>query len=67
MADISPIWVGHCQIREADGSIQRDGGLLMAGSILFCGIAILMTVYLIWRSEKKKAAVGRRCGLASEQ
>ncbi|EFW22425.1 conserved hypothetical protein [Coccidioides posadasii str. Silveira] len=30
------------------------------GSILLCFIAILMTVLLIWKSEKKKAAVGRR-------
>jgi len=30
------------------------------GSIIFAGIAILTTLYLIWRSERKQAAVGRR-------
>jgi len=34
--------------------------LIMSGSILLCGIAILVTLFLIWRSERKKAAVGRR-------
>lgn len=30
------------------------------GSILLCGIAIVAAAFLIWRSERKKAAVGRR-------
>ena len=30
------------------------------GSILLCGVAILVTAFLIFRSERKKAAVGRR-------
>ncbi|KAF2878423.1 chitin synthase III catalytic subunit [Massariosphaeria phaeospora] len=30
------------------------------GSILVCGFAILITAFLLWRSERKKAAVGRR-------
>jgi len=30
------------------------------GSIILCGIAILVSLFLIWRSERKKAAVGRR-------
>ncbi|KAF2471281.1 uncharacterized protein BDR25DRAFT_223477 [Lindgomyces ingoldianus] len=30
------------------------------GSILLCGIAIVASMFLIWRSERKKAAVGRR-------
>ncbi|KAG9232498.1 chitin synthase III catalytic subunit [Amylocarpus encephaloides] len=30
------------------------------GSIILCGIAIVTTAYLIWRSERKQAAVGRR-------
>jgi hypothetical protein len=39
--------------------------LLMAadallGSILLCGIAIAASAYLLWRSERKEAAVGRR-------
>lgn len=31
------------------------------GSIILCGLAIIVTLGLIWRSELKKAAVGRRC------
>jgi hypothetical protein len=30
------------------------------GSIIICGIAILATLFLLWRSQRKKAAVGRR-------
>ncbi|KAI2641963.1 chitin synthase III catalytic subunit [Xylaria nigripes] len=30
------------------------------GSILLCAVAILVSVYLLFRSEKKRAAVGRR-------
>ncbi|CAI9631391.1 hypothetical protein GT037_003254 [Alternaria burnsii] len=30
------------------------------GSIIICGIAILTTLFLLWRSQRKKAAVGRR-------
>lgn len=30
---------------------------------MFCGIAIAVTALLLWRSERKKAAVGRRCVL----
>jgi len=30
------------------------------GSIILCGIAIVVTAYLLWRSELKQAAVGRR-------
>ena len=33
------------------------------GSILLAFIAILLTVGMIWRSEKKHAAVGRRYGM----
>jgi len=32
----------------------------VAGSILLCGIAIAVSGYLLWRSERKQAAVGRR-------
>jgi len=31
-----------------------------AGSIILCGFAILTSFFLLWRSERKKAAVGRR-------
>ncbi|KAI9750804.1 MAG: hypothetical protein M4579_006305 [Chaenotheca gracillima] len=30
------------------------------GSILVCGLAIVTSLFLLWRSERKKAAVGRR-------
>ncbi|CAF9928942.1 hypothetical protein IMSHALPRED_007793 [Imshaugia aleurites] len=30
------------------------------GSILLCGLAILVTAVLLWRADKKQAAVGRR-------
>ncbi|KFX94841.1 hypothetical protein O988_06116 [Pseudogymnoascus sp. VKM F-3808] len=30
------------------------------GSIILCGVAILVSAYLLWRSERKQAAVGRR-------
>ena len=30
------------------------------GSIILCGIAIVVTAFLLFRSEKKQAAVGRR-------
>ena len=35
--------------------------LTVAGSIILCGFAILAAFFLMWRSERKKAAVGRRC------
>jgi hypothetical protein len=34
--------------------------LTSVGSILVDGIAILVTLFLLWRSQRKKAAVGRR-------
>lgn len=34
--------------------------LIETGSILLCGIAIAASAFLILRSERKKAAVGRR-------
>ncbi|EDU46437.1 Chs3p multi-domain protein [Pyrenophora tritici-repentis] len=30
------------------------------GSIIICAIAVLSTLFLLWRTERKKAAVGRR-------
>ncbi|KAF2454424.1 chitin synthase III catalytic subunit [Lineolata rhizophorae] len=41
-------------------SLSGDRHLANLGSILLCGIAIAASAYLIWRSERKKAAVGRR-------
>lgn len=32
----------------------------LSGSILLCGVAIAVSAYLLWRSERKQAAVGRR-------
>ncbi|KAF2660199.1 hypothetical protein K491DRAFT_688524 [Lophiostoma macrostomum CBS 122681] len=42
--------------------IPLSGGRQLAnlGSILVCGIAIVASAFLLWRSERKKAAVGRR-------
>lgn len=42
--------------------IQLSGGRYLAnlGSILVAGIAILITLFLLWRTERKAAAVGRR-------
>jgi Chitin synthase export chaperone len=40
--------------------LSRDRYLANLGSILLAFIAILVTVYLLWRSERKAAAVGRR-------
>lgn len=40
--------------------IDADDRLANLGSILLCGLAILTALFLIFRSERKKAAVGRR-------
>lgn len=42
--------------------IHLSSGRYLAnlGSILVCGIAILVTLFLLWRSDRKAAAVGRR-------
>ncbi|KAI9792309.1 MAG: hypothetical protein M1816_002534 [Peltula sp. TS41687] len=49
---------GGCQLR----GISLSGGRHLAnlGSIIICGLAILVSLMLLWRSEKKRAAVGRR-------
>ncbi|CZT08809.1 related to export control protein CHS7 [Rhynchosporium agropyri] len=39
------------------GGTRHLGNL---GVILLCGVAILISAYLLWRSERKQAAVGRR-------
>ncbi|CAI6333904.1 unnamed protein product [Periconia digitata] len=51
-------WIGGCELT----GIPLGGGRNLAnlGSILVCGIAILISAFLLWRSERKKAAVGRR-------
>ncbi|KAK3304228.1 chitin synthase III catalytic subunit [Chaetomium strumarium] len=50
-------WQG-CELRGIPLSDNRHLGNL--GSILLCGIAIATTVLLLLRSERKRAAVGRR-------
>ncbi|KAK2755743.1 hypothetical protein FQN54_005893 [Arachnomyces sp. PD_36] len=40
--------------------LGNDKYLANLGSILLCGIAVLVSAYLLWRSERKQAAVGRR-------
>ncbi|KAL1601403.1 hypothetical protein SLS60_006316 [Paraconiothyrium brasiliense] len=52
-------WDNGCQLRGI--TLKGDNKVLAnLGSILLCGIAILVTLFLLWRSERKKAAVGRR-------
>ncbi|MCJ1399562.1 hypothetical protein MMC11_002764 [Xylographa trunciseda] len=49
---------GSCQLTGiplANGQHLRN-----LGSILLCGLAIIISILLLWRSERKKAAVGRR-------
>ncbi|KAK5108897.1 hypothetical protein LTR62_007699 [Meristemomyces frigidus] len=41
-------------------SLKGGGHLANLGSILFAFIAILVSLFLFWRSDRKKAAVGRR-------
>lgn len=41
-------------------SLSHGRNLANLGSILFCGLAILVTLFLLWRAERKAAAVGRR-------
>ncbi|KAL1883073.1 hypothetical protein VTK73DRAFT_9999 [Phialemonium thermophilum] len=49
---------GGCELTGISLSHNRILGNL--GSIILCGVAILVTVYLLLRSERKRAAVGRR-------
>ncbi|PGH13779.1 hypothetical protein AJ79_03479 [Helicocarpus griseus UAMH5409] len=49
---------GGCALQGIALSGERN--LANLGSIILAGIAILLTAFLIWRSELKKAAVGRR-------
>lgn len=43
-----------------------DNWLTVLGSIILCGIAILTSFFLLWKSERKKAAVGRRCAIGKQ-
>ncbi|KAI1083850.1 chitin synthase III catalytic subunit [Whalleya microplaca] len=49
---------GGCELQGISLSDGRHLGNL--GSILLCGVAIAVTTLLLLRSERKKAAVGRR-------
>jgi hypothetical protein len=52
--------------RVANLGISLDvfGGGLMVGDILLCGIALAVTIYLFYLTEKRKAAVGTSRALA---
>ncbi|KAH9845243.1 Chitin synthase export chaperone [Teratosphaeria destructans] len=51
-------WYGGCSLT----GIPLSGGRHLAnlGSILLAGIAILISAGLLWRTDRKRAAVGRR-------
>lgn len=49
---------GRCELQGIP--LGGDRYLRNLGSIIFCGLAILASLVLLWRSERKRAAVGRR-------
>jgi hypothetical protein len=49
---------GGCELRGI--SLSGDRHLANLGSILIDGLAILIALFLIWKSNRKRAAVGRR-------
>ncbi|MCJ1254369.1 hypothetical protein MMC24_002184 [Lignoscripta atroalba] len=49
---------GGCRLQGIPLSNGRQ--LANLGSIILCGLAILISILLLWRSERKQAAVGRR-------
>ncbi|KAG9773966.1 hypothetical protein ABEF95_002739 [Exophiala dermatitidis] len=49
---------GGCVLRGI--TLSNNRYLANLGSILLCGVAILCTLFLLWRAERKAAAVGRR-------
>jgi hypothetical protein len=49
---------GGCELRGIPLSGDRHLGNL--GSIILCGLAIVVSAFLLLKSERKKAAVGRR-------
>lgn len=49
---------GGCQLKGI--GLSRNRHLENLGSILLSGLAILLTLLLLWRSDRKRAAVGRR-------
>ncbi|KAJ8118956.1 hypothetical protein OPT61_g168 [Boeremia exigua] len=60
-----PVCYLFSQAPTRNGGGWNDGCILEgfsvgSGSIILCAIAIVTTLFLLWRSERKKAAVGRR-------
>ncbi|KAF1961383.1 hypothetical protein CC80DRAFT_488674 [Byssothecium circinans] len=51
-------YVGGCELTGIPLGGERY--LRNLGSILLCAIAILASAFLLWKTERKKAAVGRR-------
>ncbi|KAI9831058.1 MAG: hypothetical protein M1826_003956 [Phylliscum demangeonii] len=49
---------GGCDLRGIH--LSRGRYLANLGSILWCGAAVVTALFLLWRSERKRAAVGRR-------
>ncbi|OAL36520.1 hypothetical protein AYO20_04136 [Fonsecaea nubica] len=49
---------GGCVLRGI--TLNNNRNLANLGSILLCGIAIVVALFLLWRAERKAAAVGRR-------
>ncbi|KAL6249446.1 hypothetical protein RBB50_003299 [Rhinocladiella similis] len=49
---------GGCVLRGI--SLSNGRNLANLGSILFAGVSILVTLFLLWRAQRKAAAVGRR-------
>ncbi|KAK4505044.1 hypothetical protein PRZ48_003007 [Zasmidium cellare] len=51
-------WYDGCNLEGIH--LSNDRYLANLGSILIDGIAILVSLFLLWKSDRKKAAVGRR-------
>ncbi|KAI5819015.1 chitin synthase III catalytic subunit [Pyronema omphalodes] len=45
---------------ELKGFAAGDRNIRNLGTVLLCAVALIVTAILYWRSERKKAAVGRR-------
>ena len=57
MAPTCETWVRFCQATGEPGQIVK---LTVKGTILLCAAAVFISIYLLYRSERKEAAVGRR-------